>query len=164
MAKELNSEYMASINFDYKFVSSISDLNNITNLAAGEKAIFSTKLNNGEIGIFALIENDFIAYAWSKQPGVYYQNDNPLISLSESEAYLYYCHTVENFRGYGIYPRLLILLSEKMFKSGVKVIYVDTSPINIASQRGIGKVGFKKMHTIRILRLFGITVKKNIFT
>ena len=128
---ELILDYTSSILFDYKYISSKTELNNLPNLENEKYSIFSNKIKNGEIGIFALSNNDIMGYAWGKQYAVDHPLNNQLLSLSEYEAYIYHCHTIERFRGKNIYPRLLSLLSEKLFKAGTRVIYVDTSPSNI---------------------------------
>jgi predicted GNAT family acetyltransferase len=63
------------------------------------------------------------------------------------------CWTNKNQRGKGIYPAVLSKICSDYYK---KNVYIFTEKENIASQKGIEKVGFKQFATGYKTRLFGV--------
>lgn len=121
---------------------------------------FKSMLDVGQKGIFAIHRGRTVAHCWALtaknvEPG---SRVNGLISLREDEAYIHFCHTDRNYRGNNIYPFLLSVLSKHLFEvEKMKAIFIDTSLDNIASQKGIRKVGFQERYLITTLRLVGKT-------
>lgn len=69
------------------------------------------------------------------------------------------CWTIENYRGKGIYPAVL---SKICSDYSDKNVYIFTEKKNIASQKGIEKVGFKQFATGYKTKFLGIyKIKKN---
>jgi ribosomal protein S18 acetylase RimI-like enzyme len=155
----LKNPQKAIIPFDHTFIIKTTDLDSIKGLTKEKINIFRSKLTNGDIGIIALENNNCIGYAWASiSKNRNNQLDNPVIELKKNNAYIYYCHTILDYRGRGIYPQLLSLLAIKLFKEDIIEIIIDTSPNNVASQRGLLKVGFHEIYRAKILRLFGLVV------
>lgn len=65
------------------------------------------------------------------------------------------CLTVPEFRGKNIYPVVLQHILRNVFAQGIKTVFITTSPSNIASIRGIEKVGFRRLKKVRGFILFG---------
>ena len=121
----------------------------------GEK--FKRMLNEGQIGIFALLENQEVAYCWAmigrtSEPTVV----NDVVSLSQGQAYIHFCHTNRHHRGMRVYPYLLSVLAQHLFQeSEVKVVFIDTTTQNIASQRGILRTGFRPKRMLTRVTFMG---------
>lgn len=65
--------------------------------------------------------------------------------LEKDAAYIHYCYVNENYRGKSVYPTMLKELLEYGFEEKqISKVYIDTDKRNMASQRGILKVGFQK--------------------
>ncbi len=67
------------------------------------------------------------------------------------------CFTDENYRGYGIYPYVIQKAVQQHLTNNPKGdVYMLIEQSNIASQKGVEKVGFVKSSKLIIRRLFGI--------
>ena len=81
---------------------------------------------------------------------------NELISLGAGEAYIHYCDTRVNYGRKNVYSSLLYEISKKMFEiEKATKIFIDTTPNNYASRKGILKVGFKEFKVIKRFKLLG---------
>ena len=63
----------------------------------------------------------------------------------------------EAYRGRGIYPALLRAMCRDAAREGL-VPYIDTTPDNAASRRGIVKAGFERCGTLRVVVVAGAIV------
>jgi len=76
--------------------------------------------------------------------------------------YIFYCNTFKKYRGNGIYPYMLAKMSEDVFQGDKNaVVYISTEITNIPSQKGIEKVGFKKVARLKYLQI-GLITKKEV--
>lgn len=156
------TEVKAKIDIEYKIIDKNEIIDYYEELNFNLKNTFKEKVKRDEIGIFAYFKNHIVGYVWisfSKKTELL--SINPIIELQQNQAYIYYCHTFEHYRGKNIYPYLLFIASKYAFtRKNMKKILIDTSPDNIASQHGIKKIGFKERYIVSILRLFGYIVSK----
>ena len=72
--------------------------------------------------------------------------------------YLGAFQVAERARGKGIYTALLSTMCRDVLKAG-NIPYIDTTPGNIASQRGIEKAGFTCLGTLRTTVVLGVIVR-----
>ncbi|PHR88192.1 MAG: hypothetical protein COA78_36675 [Blastopirellula sp.] len=86
--------------------------------------------------------NDRIShYAWiAKKERVV--NDQTIISLSEDEAFIFKCFTIDCFRGNNYYSWTLGKILEQLKREQTKSVRIDTLSTNKASVKGVLKAGF----------------------
>ena len=105
---------------------------------------FHRFLNEGQCGIYAIENAKVIGHAWAIICRKKKQRANGYFELHEEEALIHYCNVKKSFRGRRIYPFMLVMLSERLFRqAGINRVFVDTEADNTASIRGIEKVGFE---------------------
>lgn len=77
-----------------------------------------------------------------------FSKDNYLGKHWFDDAYIHYCFVSPAYRGKNIYPYMMANLSDIAFKQyEIKEIYGGANKNNISSQKGIQKVGYKKIET-----------------
>ncbi len=120
--------------------------------------IFENFLKIGDAGYFGYIEKECIHRSWVKSNNqtVWLPWSVPY-KLKDNEIYIHYCETSHKARGKNIYPHVLYHIAEE-FKD--KKILISTDDKNIASIKGIRKVGFVPIKTVKVFRLFGFQFKK----
>jgi RimJ/RimL family protein N-acetyltransferase len=112
---------------------------------------FTKDKNN--YGIYANYNKEPIGHAWlftTNSKKIY----NCYFPFKMNEGLIGYCYVDDNYRGNSIYPFLLSYLIRIAFQEKqIKLLYIDTHKKNISSQRGIEKVGFKKISRIHKILL-----------
>lgn len=95
---------------------------------------------NGHQPYIALIDGAPVAVGISGYRHCIFGEPQVAFTVPEGERYLYYCITLPDWRGRGIYPQLLqhIIRSEQV----VERFWIIHQLANVASQRGIAKAGF----------------------
>ena len=120
-------------------------------------ADFKTMLAERRIGLFGLFEDRPIAYCWA----IVGQTASPwavnnLVSLKCGQAYILFCQTHDEYRGKGIYPWLLSVLTEHLFEDRhIDVVFINTDVRNVSSQKGIIKVGFRPIREVSRMVFLG---------
>ncbi len=87
-------------------------------------------------------------------------NEERNILLKENEAEVTHCYTLPEFRGKGIYPRMIRFMIGKAFLEGYSSLHMITSIKNKSSQRGMEKAGLvrsNRIYRIRYLKFFKIS-------
>ncbi len=82
-----------------------------------------------------------------------------IIKLKDWEAFIFNCYTFKEYRGLSIYPWTLVEMQTHLKSRGYKKVYVDSSPKNKPSVKGIEKAGFipeKKVGLLKILKYIRI--------
>lgn len=74
------------------------------------------------------------------------------LALKEHEAEIVNCFTAKKYRGLGIYPYAINLISNLEFQNGIECIYIMADYMNTASRKGIIKAGFKYLGKVIYLR------------
>jgi GNAT superfamily N-acetyltransferase len=69
-------------------------------------------------------------------------------------AFLYNFHTLEGYRGRGLYPALLLAMRHELGRERVTEFVIDVNQRNMASARGIEKGGFVPVAQVTFLTLF----------
>jgi hypothetical protein len=95
-----------------------------------------------------------VHYSWVQTQGAH-----PIVAagieapIRPGELWIYNCRTSEAHRGLRIYPRTLQQILCDRFASGAMTAWIYTAEQNVASQRGVERVGFTRVQTLRALRL-----------
>lgn len=108
--------------------------------------IFKRFLNEGHLGVYALHRSKVIAHGWLIFNDKSSRILNGYIKIEYKEALIHYCKVMADFRGQNIYPTIIVALCRKAFNQfNVKRIIIDSEASNIASIKGIKKVGFQSI-------------------
>ena len=92
--------------------------------------------------------------AWIYYPDQAKKHPTPFRILKPDEAAIANCVTLPEFRGQGIYPAVVRNLLQELKKQGYRRCYMYIETDNIASQRGVSKIGFKPVGKTWRLRFF----------
>ncbi|MCT7506067.1 hypothetical protein N5T62_08260 [Aliarcobacter cryaerophilus] len=116
--------------------------------------IFKNFLSLGDKGYFAYLQDKCIHRSWVKsneqivQPHWAYP-----YKLKENEVFIHYCETAPEARGKNIYPHVL---SNIIKEHQDKDILISVNDENIASKKGVEKVGFRERERVKVLILLGM--------
>lgn len=120
------------------------------------KKEFKRQLSQGDIGIYALIDNEIVAYGWLKRKG-----SSDFFYIIDNIDYLCRFFVKDEFRGLGIYPltiKELMNISNYRYKS--RKFYISINPNNISSIKGATKLGAKFVNQNKFIRLMKVTLNK----
>lgn len=109
------------------------------------KAIYWNLVSLGNCRIYAIYDKERLVHT-SYVIGKCYKF--PFMSRKNGDIEIGPCQTNEAYRGQGIYPYVLSEIVEREL-SGNGVAYMIVSTENIPSQKGIMKVGFRKINKLR---------------
>lgn len=122
--------------------------------------IFQNFLSLGDKGYYAYLGKKCIHRSWVKgNEQIVYPHWAYLYKLKDNEVFIHYCETAPEARGKRIYPHVLSTIAEE-YKD--KNILISVNDKNIASKKGIEKVGFKEVIRIKILIILGIKYIKEV--
>jgi len=126
--------------------------------------IFKNFLLLGDKGYFGYLQDKCIHRSWLKgnQQTVYPHWLIPH-KLKENEVFIHYCETAPEARGKNIYPYALSNIIEEHQD---KEILISVNDENIASKKGVEKVGFRERERVKVLMILGMkfikkTTKEN---
>lgn len=102
----------------------------------------STRLANGNVAFVAFIYDEPAAFGWMATDVAKIGELNHEFYLPKGNRYLWNFRTFEKFRGIGIYPALLQYILQNNDETTTR-FWIIHAPENIASLKGIRKVGFK---------------------
>lgn len=98
------------------------------------------RLNTGHTAYIAEYEGSPAAFGWVARLSAHIGELNHEFDLKEGDGYLWNFRTLENFRGKGIYPRLLQAIMHE--ETEINRFWILHAPENQASENGIKKAGF----------------------
>jgi len=120
---------------------------------SAEMAAFRDFLERGDLGFYGYVDRKCIHRSWVKL-GPCRINLWRSFSrrIGSKEAYIHYCKTASEVRGFGVYPLVLDYIARhlKDFYS-IQRTYVATNYTNVASRRGIQKAGFLPVARYKVL-------------
>ena len=109
---------------------------------------FKYQLSLGDFGYYAYHEGRPVGYGWAKHGG----SDDFFFKIGEGCVYLCRFFVNEKVRGHGIYPELIGALIRK--ETSVDTFYIAVERGNVASERGLKKVGFEFVREYGFIRGF----------
>ena len=71
------------------------------------------------------------------------------------------CRTIDAYKGKSIYPYVINYIANQELENGVEEVFINVSPTNISSIKGIEKAGFILKERIKALRFFIFFFRKN---
>ena len=80
--------------------------------------------------------------------------------LGQGEAFIYNCHTLEGWRGKGLFTCSLASLLRFLADSGIRRCYIDADAGNKPSINAIKRAGFKMFQSRYMLRILGRPVAR----
>ena len=105
---------------------------------------FRRFLDQGQMGLYAIKDSQVVGHAWAIICRKKRQMANGYFELHKGEGLIHFCNTEPSCRGQGIYQAMLVALYKRLLNEAkVERVFVDTDLDNLASIRGIQKVGFK---------------------
>jgi GNAT superfamily N-acetyltransferase len=129
------------------------DLVNEALRAAGEpNGLVAPRLAHGDEFFGWLSDGRIVSFGW-----VTYQDRTvgPFrLAEVSGRAFLYNFHTLEEYRGRGLYPALLLAMRHVLGREKVSEFVIDMEARNTASARGIEKGGFVLVAEVAFLTLF----------
>ena len=123
------------------------------------------QLKNGDTGFFALLDNKVVGYGWYKDKNSRFSDKFYRMKRANNLCYLCRFFVCEDMRGNNIYPAIITYMIECREKEnpGGKY-YISAYSDNVASIKGLLKVGFKFVSRYKFVRLFKMTVNKQILS
>lgn len=92
---------------------------------------------------------------------VYYEKDpNRIVKLGPGQAEIKYCLTIPEFRGRGIYPRVLKTIVSRLAEQEIRRVFICVKADNHASLRGVEKAGFTQVDRVRLIKVMGVQLSK----
>ena len=115
---------------------------------------FKNQLRMGDFGYYAFLDGKPVAYGFVKHQG----SGDYFYRIGDGCLYLCRFFTHEGARGKGIYPALITALIER--EADCRSFYICTERGNVASERGLLKVGFQFIGEYGFIRGFKHTFNK----
>jgi hypothetical protein len=148
------------IEIEYKIISNIDELKkHYKNKNIKKKIVkFKKFLNNSCKMYLVLHKNHLIGYYYicklsDFKPYLYL---NYSLFEGNNKYYIFFCHTFDEYQGNGIYTYILSQMCKSTLSNYGKV-YISTNASNIASQKGIETVDFKKLGILKYKKIGGVT-------
>jgi hypothetical protein len=108
------------------------------------------------------VEDAFVAFSkgeFAHIVWVYYSGDpNRFIRLRPKEAEIKFGVTPLEFRGHNVYPKVVEYICYYLKERNYEKLYGFVVEDNVASVRGLRKVGFKETDQKTLLKLFGFQI------
>ena len=121
---------------------------------AQRSRLFLRFLASGCLGLLLVRDGEWIAYGWSTRPGKGRPPHLPQGVQSLDCHWIFGCHTRREFRGQGIYRRLLKRMVALVGKEDCGPVYTDVLPENMASQAAVLASGFNRCGVTRTFKLW----------
>ena len=120
---------------------------------------FKKQISMEDIGVYACINSIPVGYGWVKVKG----SKDFFYNTKNNCAYLCRFFVNDKYRGLNIYPCLikeLMRISSEKYE--IQKFYISADEENLASIRGITKVGFKLIRKNKFIRFLKVTINKKI--
>lgn len=116
--------------------------------------IFKNFLSLKDKGYFAYLQDKCIHRSWLKSnEQIVHPHWAYPYKLKENEVFIHYCETAPEARGKNIYPHVLSNIIEE---NQGKDILISVNDENIASKKGVEKVGFRERERVIVLIILGM--------
>lgn len=120
---------------------------------------FRKMLLNGDTGVYAKVNEEYVGYGWAKMQG----SKDYFFDISSNDiSYLCRFYVKNTFRGGNIYPNLINWLIDFVsFNNKTNEFYIAVEVGNEASVKGINKVGFQYLENLKFIRVLKKTFNKH---
>jgi GNAT superfamily N-acetyltransferase len=119
---------------------------------AGEPAgLVRPRLSHGDEFFSWMRDDRIITFGWVTMHDRFVGPVRP--AEAPGRMFLYNFHTLERFRGRGLYPALLLRMRYELGLDGARALIVDVDVENSPSWRGIEKAGFTRIGSVLALVL-----------
>ena len=109
-----------------------------------QERAFRLFLDQGQMGVFAVSDAKVVGHIWAIICYKKRQMANGYFKIHKGEAFLHYANVKKSCRRNALFSAMLVALCKRLFnEAGIIKIFADPNVDNIASVRGIQKVGFK---------------------
>lgn len=109
-----------------------------------EVSVFRGFLEQGQVGVYATLDGKVVGHAWAMSCNLERSMANGYFELHKGESFIHFCNVKASCRRQGIYQAMLFALCKRLLNEAkVKRVFIDTKLGNLASVRGIQRVGFK---------------------
>ncbi|WP_165921149.1 GNAT family N-acetyltransferase [Paenibacillus albiflavus] len=116
---------------------------------SARRRVFLSFLRKGFIGLLLYSDKEWIGYGWMSTLEHNHPPHFPKYIVPERGFWIFYCHTLEKYRGQGLYKRVLTELKQiASLTSQNPELYIDTDEDNRISQKGILATGFELIGTV----------------
>jgi len=111
-------------------------------------------LHAGHFGLFCKQGGQWVGYGWCAQPGGAPPPHLPSGTRELNAYWVFYCHIRAEFRGHGLYKRLLTrLVSTAQEREGQPLVLCDTLPGNFPARSAALQSGFTPVGVLTTYRL-----------
>ncbi len=128
-------------------------------LGTGEIWRFRRFLNRGDLGVYALANGEVVHYDWValNLPGYGWARAHDPIELGDALLHRGYTRQDHRRRGVGSYAVVILLafLRERYLERGLRRACALVLTDNMAPQTTLGKLGFRKVQQVGLVRLMG---------
>lgn len=149
----------AKINPEYKLISR-NDIIKILNLKHLKEGILNEYLENKSKCLGAFWNDRVIGYCWVHFRKYYFPFFDYYLKIKDKEAYIGPAFVDPEFRGKRLYGALMSRLFVNLKKNGCLLVYGSVWDTNIASIKGVKKIGFLPVNYIKVIRIFKKIVYK----
>ena len=155
-----NFQYVRS-NVELEFIRITKENYKLVENLKCDSKIESKQLKNANVGFFALYNKKVIGYGWYKDKNSKFHDTFYKMNKADNVCYLCRFFVSEDMRGKNIYPAMISNLIEYHKKENTDAkYYISAYSDNIASIKGLSKVGFKLVSKYKFVRLMKLTVNK----
>lgn len=137
-----------------------AELESITDLDQSE---FLARINRGHVAYVAYVSGVPAAYGWVARLSAAIGELSIEFELEPDDRYLWDFVTLPEWRGQGIYPRLLQSILAQEGQSAYR-FWIINAPENVASESGIRKAGFSPVGDLLFQRDFGVGAVTDVTT
>lgn len=143
--------------------SNISYMRQIAKTSELTQREIEDRFRNGDICFLVTDENGILAhFIWVCFKKRYIEYVDHLLKLKEDEASVYNGYTFEEYRGFSIYPWVLVNIQKFLKTKGIQNVYADININNSASIKGVKKAGFELIGDIKFVSVFRVIKFKKI--
>lgn len=125
-------------------------------MGPGSSAEIDKRFTAGCMCYAARVDNRLAAYGWVSFQEEYVGELNLWIRLQPGEAYIWDCATLPAFRNLHLYSALLSNMSGELRSQSIERIWIGADLVNLPSQRGIARAGFRAIAEIAVARALGM--------
>jgi hypothetical protein len=112
------------------------------------------RLSREDLCYVAYLQGKLAHYSWVQRSGKHDIEPAATVhDVAAGEIWIYHCETAPWARGNRIYPFVLSTIVSDHIRQGFGGARIYTTGDNIASQKGILRVGFRQYAVLRVLRL-----------